>query len=181
MMLSKKEAVGIFASVAVMALVLVFFRFDLGSSNLFGGTKGNTQGAVVVVAGDNENQNAALSQAITEAATTKGELQKLVVDDVRLGTAGPAVKDGDTVTVNYEGRTKEGVKFDSSYDRGNPYTFTVGDGKVIEGWEKGIVGMKVGGQRILVIPPSMAYGNAQVGPIPPNSVLVFSIELVEIQ
>ena len=72
------------------------------------------------------------------------------------------------------------MKFDSSYERGEPFSFTLGKGTVIEGWEKGLIGMKVGGQRILAIPSAMAYGNRQVGPIPANSPLVFTIELVKI-
>ncbi|KXK00183.1 MAG: FK506-binding protein [Parcubacteria bacterium OLB19] len=65
--------------------------------------------------------------------------------------------------------------------RGEPFVFKVGQGMVIEGWEQGVVGMKVGGQRILVIPPELGYGEKGIGPIPPNSTLVFSIELLEIK
>ncbi len=76
---------------------------------------------------------------------------------------------------------QDGTEFDSSYNRNTPFSFTVGEGRVIQGWEKGLLGMKVGGQRVLVIPSDMAYGNRQVGPIPPNSVLVFAIELLEVK
>ncbi|NCN52225.1 FKBP-type peptidyl-prolyl cis-trans isomerase [Candidatus Parcubacteria bacterium] len=159
-----------------MALVLAIFQFqNIGDAvaQLGGGSQSS---AVVVATGD----DVSIADAVSEAATTKGDLKKLIIDDVRAGT-GPEVKKGDTVTVQYVGTTKEGVKFDSSYERGEPFTFTVGTGKVIEGWDEGILGMKIGGQRILVVPAEMAYGNAQVGPIAPNSVLVFSIELLEVK
>jgi FKBP-type peptidyl-prolyl cis-trans isomerase len=121
-----------------------------------------------------------LEESLRNNMTTQGELKQLVIDDVRVGTGVP-VENGDLVTVNYIGTTKDGVQFDNSYVRGVPFSFTLGGGKVIKGWEEGLIGMKVGGQRILVIPPDMAYGNAQVGPIPANSVLVFTIELLTIK
>lgn len=83
------------------------------------------------------------------------------------------------MTVHYIGTTQDGVRFDSSYERGTPFIFTVG-GEGYRGWEKGLIGMKVGGQRILVIPGSMAYGNRQVGTISPNATLVFAVELLKI-
>ncbi|MCA9368626.1 FKBP-type peptidyl-prolyl cis-trans isomerase, partial [Candidatus Kaiserbacteria bacterium] len=88
---------------------------------------------------------------------------------------------GDTVAVHYVGNLQGGAEFDNSRKRGTPFEFTVGKGMVIEGWDKGLVGMQVGGQRALVIPPEMAYGEQGIGPIPPNSTLVFMIELVEIK
>lgn len=175
-MFSKYELIGIFLSIGAMALVLALLRFDVANMALFDG--GERQGAVVVVSDEGE---ASFEEAFMEASTNGGTQKKLIIDDVRIGTAGDAVEEGDTVTVHYEGRTQDGVRFDSSYERGETFTFRVGEGRVIEGWEKGIVGMKVGGQRVLVIPPSMAYGNAQVGPIAPNSILVFSIELLSIE
>jgi FKBP-type peptidyl-prolyl cis-trans isomerase len=177
---NKTEAIGIFLSIAVMAVALSVLRFN---SDVFvqGAVKNDTQGAVVAASQQSDKMSdAELKDALVNASTPKGNLVELVVDDVRMG-AGNAVKDGDTVTVNYVGTTQGGVRFDSSYERGEPFTFTVGKGKVIEGWDKGIIGMKAGGQRILVIPASQAYGNRQVGVIPPNSPLVFEIELMKIQ
>ena len=88
---------------------------------------------------------------------------------------------GDTVSVHYEGTLSDGTKFDSSYDRGQPFEFTLGDNYVIEGWEKGVVGMKVGEIRELKIPSSMGYGESGNGTIPGNAGLVFKIELLEIK
>lgn len=104
--------------------------------------------------------------------------EKLVKKDVTVGT-GTEVKVGDTVTVNYLGTLENGTKFDSSYDRGTPFSFTVGKGAVIRGWELGLVGMKVGGKRELVIPAELGYGAQANGPIPANSVLKFTIELLD--
>ena len=88
---------------------------------------------------------------------------------------------GDTVSVHYEGTLSDGTKFDSSYDRGKPFEFTLGENYVIEGWEKGVVGMKVGEIRELRIPSSMGYGDSGNGPIPGKAGLIFKIELLEIK
>lgn len=176
--INKYEAVGIFVSVAVMAIALSVIRFKSDTFAVL--DTGSIQNQATVVAVTDTGTSAALEQSLRNNITTQGKLMEMVTDDVRVGT-GPVVETGDTVVVNYIGTTRDGVQFDNSYLRGTPFTFTVGEGKVIQGWEKGLVGMKVGGQRILVIPPEMAYGNAQVGPIPANSVLVFTIELLEIK
>lgn len=99
--------------------------------------------------------------------------------DIKVGT-GAAAKAGDTVSVHYVGTLLNKKKFDSSRDRGTPFEFKLGTGSVIKGWDDGVVGMKVGGIRRLVIPPAIAYGDAGSGPIPPNSVLEFEIELLGI-
>jgi peptidylprolyl isomerase len=117
------------------------------------------------------------SSTPTAAAPTGGG--SLVTLDLVVGTGATAVA-GDTVTVNYVGTLTNGTKFDSSYDRGQPYTFLLGVGRVIAGWDQGVAGMKVGGKRRLTIPPSLGYGNQAVGSIPPNSTLIFDVELLSI-
>jgi peptidylprolyl isomerase/FKBP-type peptidyl-prolyl cis-trans isomerase FkpA len=87
---------------------------------------------------------------------------------------------GDEVSVHYTGTLKDGTKFDSSYDRGEPYTFVLGIGAVIQGWDQGIVGMKVGEKRRLEIPSELGYGEAGNGSIPGNAGLIFETELVSI-
>lgn len=106
--------------------------------------------------------------------------EKLQSKDEKIGT-GSAVKSGDTISINYVGTLADGTKFDSSYDRKQPFETQIGVGKVIKGWDEGVVGMKVGGKRKLIIPPSLGYGDQAVGSIPPNSTLVFEVELVEIK
>jgi FKBP-type peptidyl-prolyl cis-trans isomerase len=103
----------------------------------------------------------------------------LVIEDLVVGT-GPTAVIGDTLTVHYVGTLTNGTKFDSSYDRGTPYVFQVGAGRVIAGWDQGVPGMKVGGKRRLTIPPSLAYGSQAVGTIPANSTLLFDVDLVSI-
>lgn len=176
---NKYETVGIFLSIGAMALVLAGMRFDAEKLVLSDVIDSETQGAVVAVS-KKEQGDIELESALKDASTSTGELVKLVTDDVRIGT-GAEVAEGDTVTVHYIGTTQDGVRFDSSYERGTPFSFTVGAGTVIQGWEKGLIGMKIGGQRILVIPSEMAYGNRQVGAIPPNSPLVFAVELLAIK
>jgi FKBP-type peptidyl-prolyl cis-trans isomerase len=103
----------------------------------------------------------------------------LETTDITVGT-GAIAANGDTVTVNYVGTLTNGTKFDSSYDRNQPITFTLGAHTVIAGFEQGIVGMRVGGKRKLTIPPSLGYGINPQGSIPGNSTLIFEVDLVSI-
>ena len=108
--------------------------------------------------------------------------------DTQQGT-GRAARDGDMVVVHYTGWLydptspgSKGHKFDSSVDRNDPFSFRLGTGQVIRGWDKGVVGMKVGGKRTLVIPPELGYGARGAGnDIPPNATLLFDVELLEIR
>lgn len=94
---------------------------------------------------------------------------------------GDEAKDGNSVKVNYRGTFLDGKEFDSSYSRNQPFEFKLGAKQVIEGWDIGVRGMKVGGKRILVVPPQMAYGEKGAGGvIPPNTPLKFEVELLEV-
>jgi len=109
------------------------------------------------------------------------KVTELKIEDVKVGE-GNEVKSGDTVSVHYTGTLLDETKFDSSKDRGQPFEFKVGEGLVIKGWDQGLVGMKVGGTRILTIPASLAYGDNSPSPlIPAGSALKFEIELLEIK
>jgi peptidylprolyl isomerase len=107
---------------------------------------------------------------------------KLVKEDIVVGK-GRAAKNGDTVSVQYVGvNFSNGQEFDASWDRGQPFSFALGGGMVIKGWDKGLVGMKVGGRRQLTIPPELGYGAAGSPPaIPPNETLVFVVDMQKIQ
>jgi FKBP-type peptidyl-prolyl cis-trans isomerase FkpA len=111
--------------------------------------------------------------------TTGSSGGSLQSEDLVVGT-GAVAASGDTLTVNYVGRLQAGGVFDDSYARNQPFTFQLGAGQVIRGWDQGLPGMRVGGKRRLTIPPSLAYGSQGNGPIPPNATIVFDVELVSI-
>jgi peptidylprolyl isomerase len=96
--------------------------------------------------------------------------------------SGQTPQNGQQVIVHYTGKLENGQKFDSSHDRGSPFVFVLGEGRVIKGWEEGLSSMKIGGKRTLIIPPYLAYGSKGAGNvIPPNATLLFEVELVDIQ
>jgi peptidylprolyl isomerase len=126
--------------------------------------------------------HAVFAQENTAPVTTRSGLQ---IIDVKTGT-GPTPKPGQICVVHYTGWLyKDGVKgekFDSSVDRGKPFQFPVGQGRVIWGWDEGVSSMKVGGKRTLIIPPALGYGaRGAGGVIPPNATLIFDVELLEIK
>ena len=105
----------------------------------------------------------------------------LIIEDKLIGE-GVVAEKYSIATVHYTGKLVKGKVFDSSKQIGRePFRFTLGAGQVIEGWDQGIIGMKVGGQRKLIIPPHLGYGDQDMGVIPPNSTLIFNIELIEIE
>ena len=112
--------------------------------------------------------------------TTAKGVTELKIEDLVVGT-GAEARDGDTLSVHYTGWLEDGVKFDSSGDRNMPFEFVLGQGKVIQGWDKGVLGMKVGGKRKLTIPPAMGYGErGAANVIPPNATLIFEVELLDV-
>lgn len=105
----------------------------------------------------------------------------LLIQDLIIGT-GPEVKSGDTISIHYLGTLEDGTKFDSSYDRKEPFEVQVGVGYVIKGWDQGVPGMKVGGKRKLTIPSDLGYGaRGAGGVIGPNATLIFEVELIDIK
>lgn len=130
---------------------------------------------------DNTNaavpEKAAAPQAVSGAVTTASGLS---YTDIVQGT-GAAPTSGKNVTVHYTGWLEDGKKFDSSVDRGQPFTFRIGAGEVIPGWDEGVMSMKVGGKRKLVIPSQLGYGSAGAGGvIPPDATLIFEVELLDV-
>lgn len=107
-------------------------------------------------------------------------MSDLQIEELKVGTGAEATA-GQTVTVHYVGTLTNGNKFDSSRDRGKGFSFKLGAGQVIKGWDQGVAGMKIGGMRKLTIPPALAYGERGFpGAIPPNSTLVFEVELLSV-
>lgn len=154
--------------------ILIFFIIVVG---IFG---------ILIFFSSSANPEVTTSQLPTFAVsptptTSPAIMNAMKVEDTVIGT-GPEVKKGDTVTVHYTGRLENGTKFDSSLDRGTPFSTVIGVGSVIKGWDEGIPGMKVGGKRKLTIPGALAYGEQGIPPkIPPNATLVFEVELLEIK
>lgn len=176
MTFNRFEIIGAALSVACLVLALWLIRVETTNRTL-ATISSDSQAAAVRVAGDD---TASLRAAFGEAANENGGLGRMIIDDVVLGT-GPSVEEGDTISVHYKGMLQNGQEFDNSYDRGEPISFEVGAGRVIAGWEEGVRGMQVGGERILVIPAELAYGAAGYGPIPGGATLVFVIELLSIE
>lgn len=154
--LSKKEWIAV-------SLAIVFVAYTLFGGNIMAlFQRGFSNGEAAAVGGADLG-----SSGITVADVLAGQ--------------GKEAKSGDQVAVNYVLALQDGTVIQNSKDFGVPFTFTLGAGDVIAGWEKGIEGMKVGGIRTIVVPPELGYGARGNGPIPPNATLVFTIELVEIQ
>lgn len=119
----------------------------------------------------------ALPEGAAAVQTTASGLQ---YHEVEAGT-GEQPRPNQTVRVQYTGWLDNGMKFDSSRDRNQPFEFQIGRGKVIKGWDEGLATMKVGGKRRLLIPPALGYGAAGAGPIPPNARLTFDVELLGVR
>jgi peptidylprolyl isomerase len=172
---------------ALCATVMIAGCGSSGSSSTV--TVGNENSAdnSLVTAGESKSSTAAATTPTTGALSKEPTVTppsgpppaKLETKELIVGT-GPEAKAGDSVTVNYVGVLyKDGKKFNASWETGKPFTFTLGKGEVIKGWDQGIVGMKVGGRRELIIPASLAYGPAGRPPtIPKNEALVFVVDLL---
>lgn len=127
------------------------------------------------------SQDASTTGRSGQASLTLETVDELIKEDIKVGTGAEAVN-GKSITVHYTGTLTDGTKFDSSLDRGTPYTLTLGAGEVIEGWDLGLVGMKVGGKRKLTIPASLGYGEmGSPGVIPGGATLVFEVELLKVE
>ena len=150
-------------AVAVGLIVVVIFLFD-----------DITQPAVNTL---NEQFTASEQATAGSDITNNNEQTMLEIKDVEVGDGTEAVA-GTKVTVHYTGTLTDGTVFDSSHSRNAPFEFDLGAGQVIAGWEQGVAGMKIGGKRMLTIPPELAYGDRAIGAIPAGSTLIFEIELL---
>ena len=160
-----------------LALAVVLFFFVFNGLSFFSKPTQPQQEVTVETATTTTNQTASTTMP------TENNVTKLQVTDEIIGTGTTAVA-GDSVTVNYVGSFTNGTVFDASskhQETVNGFTFKLGAGNVIKGWDEGVAGMKVGGKRKLVVPPSLGYGPNDYGPIPGNSTLVFEVELLKVQ
>ncbi len=157
-----------------LALVVIIIFFVLPGLSPFGSPASSASSTAAT-------GNSEINNTQTTSTTMPTETELKVTDEV-VGT-GAAAAAGDSVTVNYVGSLTNGTVFDASANHGTTgFTFVLGVGQVIKGWDQGIVGMKEGGKRKLVIPASMAYGDQAIGNvIPANSTLVFEVELLKVQ
>jgi len=131
------------------------------------------------MAPNSSNENASALGGPIESQDSQLTASGLRITEIKIGE-GPEATAGQTVSVNYRGTLENGKEFDSSYDRG-PFSFPLGAGRVIKGWDEGVAGMRIGGKRKLVIPPELAYGSRGAGGvIPPNATLIFEVELLAI-
>lgn len=140
-------------------------------------------GVIVVLGRQKISQKASYQQGgkVIVKETVEENPQKLQVEDLVIGTGAEAVN-GREIVVHYTGTLTDGKKFDSSLDRQQPFKFVLGAGQVIAGWDQGVLGMKVGGKRKLIIPPELGYGVQGAPPnIPPNATLIFEVELLEVR
>jgi len=137
-----------------------------------------------IVQENNEEEGADIVQKdeIINNNQSNDEKMELKIEVLQEGTGEAVTKKGDTISVHYTGTLEDGSKFDSSVDRGTPFSFTIGAGQVIQGWEQGTLDMKIGEKRKLTIPAELGYGAAGApGAIPPNATIIFDIELMGIQ
>ena len=133
---------------------------------------------IAVGCGSKNTANTFPEGKVGETVTTESGL--IYVDKV-IGEGDYPTK-GKQVTVHYTGKLTDGTKFDSSVDRGQPFSFVIGVGQVIKGWDEGIISMRVGGERTLTIPPDLAYGDKGAGgAIPPGATLIFDVELLAVE
>ncbi len=138
----------------------------------------NSNNINIKVETSNPDENVTVSAE--PVTNTNSNNNKMNIEILKTGE-GAAAKNGDKVTVNYVGTLTNGTKFDSSIDRGQPFSFTLGAGQVIKGWDQGVLGMKVGEKRKLTIPSDLAYGSQGAGSvIPPDATLIFEIDLLKI-
>ena len=165
-MIAKKET-GIAIALAIV-VVLLFIMLGFFGVSGFGGDQ------------DPASLAEGGPQAILDELTQTGTVSELRVSDVASGS-GVETKAGDTVTVHYIGVLPDGTVFDSSRDRGTPFSFTLGVGQVIQGWDQSLIGKQVGDRFIVAIPPELGYGAQAVGSIPANATLIFDVEVLDIQ
>ena len=131
-----------------------------------------------------ENSQPLAQEQGDDSSSQEGYMPKVdgvTIEVLAAGSGNKVVRSGDTIKVHYVGTLQDGTVFDSSVAKNSPFSFRIGQGRVIKGWDEGLMGMKVGEKRKLTISPEMGYGSQANGPIPANSTLIFEVELLGIQ
>jgi peptidylprolyl isomerase len=172
------ELVGMFVASFLLLIGVWLMQIDQSFTALVSEAPSQVATPGMIVAGGDSGET--IEQVVRRSIEEDGDIQNLIVDNIKEGTGAP-VEMGDTVTVHYVGTLPSGEEFDNSRVRGEPLTFTLGAGNVIPGWEKGIRGMREGGERILIIPSRLAYGDAAAGSIPADATLIFSVEVLSVE
>lgn len=164
--------------ILIVIAVGIYFLFQLFSGDRFGGVNPETDQNEQELVLPGQEQAQAEQSSQQPIAPAFEQLEAVILQE----GSGVAVKNGDTVVVHYVGVLEDGTKFDSSVDRGQPFSFVVGAGQVIQGWDLGLIGMKIDEVRRLYIPSELGYGEAGAGngAIPANANLIFEIQLLEI-
>jgi FKBP-type peptidyl-prolyl cis-trans isomerase len=153
--------------ISILIIPLLFLSFFIG---------------FIFIKNWNNNENIRNNINNSEKIIIKEKNMEVKKEIIKEGSGEQQVEKGNSISVHYTGTFEDGAKFDSSVDRNQPFNLTVGIGQVIQGWDQGLIGMKVGEKSKLTIPPEMAYGPAGIpGAIPPNSTLIFEVELLEIK
>lgn len=167
-MLENKQ-IALIVIIAAAILLFVSGKLDLGSGQKVGEETGDM------------TQQQADDMAAPAEEGYVPKIDGVAIEVLKAGSGAKVVKSGDTLNVHYVGTLQDGTVFDSSVARNSPFSFRIGQGRVIEGWEKGLMGMEVGEKRKLTISPEMGYGDQANGKIPANSTLIFEVELLDIR
>jgi FKBP-type peptidyl-prolyl cis-trans isomerase len=174
-----KKNTTIIIAIFIVVLVLFLLRNEKTGAPTGGSLSNEQTEQTKQVEKPNGNDQ---SQQAEGSNKNNNKLMELGIKTTKEGTGDRIVNSGDTISAHYTGKLEDGTKFDSSVDRGTPFTFTIGQGQVIQGWEQGLLGMKVGEKRTLTIPSELGYGARGAGnAIPPNATLIFDIELMSIK
>ncbi len=161
--------------VVIVSIIFIFWYGNFGNNKVYAPINNNTQKLA------EEQTQVEKKEANKSDNLNNKKNMKLEIKIIKEGTGERKTKNGDTIAVHYTGRLTDGTKFDSSLDRNEPFKFTLGKGMVIEGWDKGLLDMKIGEKRVLTIPSEMGYGSRGAGEIiPPDATLVFDVELISI-
>lgn len=181
--MEKKIIVGLVIFIVLVSAVVLLKGDDKNSEleevNIFQKNDEKKDVEEIIV---QEDENIIQEEVIKDNNQSNEEIMELKIEVLQEGSGEVVTKMGDTISVHYTGTLEDGTKFDSSVDRGTPFSFTIGAGQVIQGWEQGTLDMKIGEKRKLTIPSELGYGARGAGDaIPPDATIIFDIKLIDVQ